>query len=393
MQPAFISLCFRSPFGSLGGALSTFDPVFLSSIMIQNLAAIDEIFELEDIDHYILGNALDANFGANLIHRVVQKSALPNNIPRTQIHQGLLTGFKVLEVALSFLAPTNRIILCQTVEQMSSQPDYIPNKRMRNGASISDVPTVDGLMRDGYYNDPPNRLTPFISEETGQQYGLDLTQCNAWANYSANQYLQAFESKEIQKEISPIVFPGNEGAVRYMYRDQESTRYHTKQIDTLTPTMGEAGMLTNASIAGSADGSAIMIVADEKGLMRSGLIPLVRVVAYDQSYSSGGDYIKAGVQSIHNCLTKAQLSIDDIDIIEIHEDTAVTPMILKQLVGIEQPINRYGGSLAIGNPLSVTGQRLISTVCNQLRSTGGKYGLAHMTDPSGMSGTVIFERT
>ena len=315
MQPAFISLCFRSPFGSLGGALSTFDPVFLSSIMIQNLANIDEIFELEDIDHYILGNALDANFGANLIHRIVQKSALPNHIPRTQIHQGLLTGFKVMEVALSFLAPTNRIILCQTVEQMSSQPDYIPNKRMRNGASISDVPTVDGLMRDGYYNDPPNRLTPFISEETGQQYGLDLTQCNAWANYSATQCLQAFESKEIQKEISPIVFPSNEGAVRYMYRDQESTRYDTAEIDNLTPTMGEAGMLTNASIAGSADGSAIMIIADEKGLMRSGLIPLARIVAYDQSYASGGDYIKAGVQSIQNCLATAQLSIHSIELI------------------------------------------------------------------------------
>ena len=130
--------------------MSSFDPVFLSPMLLENFSKIDEIFDMEDVDHYILGNAIDSNFGPNLINRIVKKSVLPKGIRRTQISQGSITGLKLLDTAIQALHNDAHVILCQSVENMSSIPDYIPNRRLRNGKELKDSVVVSGILRDAY---------------------------------------------------------------------------------------------------------------------------------------------------------------------------------------------------------------------------------------------------
>ena len=393
MEATFICLNYRSPIGSLGGALSSFDPVFLSSMLLENFSKIDEIFDMEDVDHYILGNAIDSNFGPNLINRIVKKSVLPKGIRRTQISQGSITGLKLLDTAIQALHNDAHVVLCQSVENMSSIPDYIPNRRLRNGKELKDSVVVSGILRDAYYIEDHKKIASSISEQVAEKYSIDRKAMDQWAIRSNQKYDTALAEGYYKGEISPIGFPGNEGQVRVLREDQEHRkRLSEEDILSLTNTFEKGGNLTDATIAGSGDGSAIMIIADEKGMRKTGLIPVARILSYNENFYSD-DYIECGKQSIEKALAKANLNLEDIDLFEIHEDTAITPIGIQKALNIEsQKINQKGGSLAIANPISVTGIRLLTTICNQFRNNHKlKYGLVHISDPSGMSCTVVLE--
>lgn len=394
MDATFICLNYRSPIGSIGGALSSFDPVFLSALLLENFSQIDEIFDIEDVDHYILGNAIDSNFGPNLINRIVKRSVLPNNIHRTQISQGSITGLKLLDAATKSLDENNHIVLCQSVENMSSIPDYIPNKRIRNGSELNNSTIVSGILRDGYYIEEQKLMASAISESIATTYKIKRKDLDDWAIRSNKQYDTALSKGYYKNEISPIRFPGNEGQVRVLREDQEHRRLDDNTlIKKLPSTFKKKGLLTNATIAGSGDGSAIMVIADETGMKRTGLIPVARILSYDESYSNQENYIKCGATSIQNALKKAALELDQMDLFEIHEDTAITPLALIKELGLDEgKVNQKGGSLAIANPISVTGIRLLTTICNQFRNNHDfKYGLVNISDPSGMACTVVLE--
>lgn len=393
MEATFICLNYRSPIGSLGGVLSSFDPVFLSSMLLENFSKIDEIFDKEDVDHYILGNAIDSNFGPNLINRIVKKSVLPKGIKRTQISQGSITGLKLLDTAIQALHGEAHVVLCQSVENMSSIPDYIPNRRLRNGQALKDSIVISGILRDAYYLEDHKKIASGISEQIALKYSIDRKEMDQWAIRSNEKYDQALTEGYYKGEISPIGFPGNEGQVRVLREDQEHRkRLSPSDILNLNTTFEKEGKLTDATIAGSGDGSAIMIIADEKGMRKTGLIPVARIMSYNENFYSE-DYIECGKQSIEKALAKANLSLEDIDLFEIHEDTAITPIGIKKALQIDEAkINRKGGSLAIANPISVTGVRLLTTICNQFRNNYKlRYGLVHISDPSGMSCTVVLE--
>lgn len=393
MEATFICLNYRSPIGSLGGVLSSFDPVFLSSMLLENFSKIDEIFDMEDVDHYILGNAIDSNFGPNLINRIVKKSVLPKGIKRTQISQGSITGLKLLDTAIQALHGEAHVVLCQSVENMSSIPDYIPNRRLRNGQALKDSIVISGILRDAYYLEDHKKIASGISEQIALKYSIDRKEMDQWAIRSNEKYDQALTEGYYKGEISPIGFPGNEGQVRVLREDQEHRkRLSPSDILNLNTTFEKEGKLTDATIAGSGDGSAIMIIADEKGMRKTGLIPVARIMSYNENFYSE-DYIECGKQSIEKALAKANLSLEDIDLFEIHEDTAITPIGIKKALQIDEAkINRKGGSLAIANPISVTGVRLLTTICNQFRNNYKlRYGLVHISDPSGMSCTVVLE--
>jgi acetyl-CoA C-acetyltransferase len=393
MEATFICLNYRSPIGSLGGVLSSFDPVFLSSMLLKNFSKIDEIFDMEDVDHYILGNAIDSNFGPNLINRIVKKSVLPKGIKRTQISQGSITGLKLLDTAIQALHGEAHVVLCQSVENMSSIPDYIPNRRLRNGQELKDSIVISGILRDAYYLEDHKKIASGISEQIALKYGIDRKEMDQWAIRSNEKYDQALTEGYYKGEISPIGFPGNEGQVRVLREDQEHRkRLSPTDILNLSTTFEKEGKLTDATIAGSGDGSAIMIIADEKGMRKTGLIPVARIMSYNENFYSE-DYIECGKQSIEKALAKANLSLEDIDLFEIHEDTAITPIGIQKALQIDEAkINQKGGSLAIANPISVTGVRLLTTICNQFRNNYKlRYGLVHISDPSGMSCTVVLE--
>ena len=393
MEATFICLNYRSPIGSLGGVLSSFDPVFLSSMLLENFSKIDEIFDMEDVDHYILGNAIDSNFGPNLINRIVKKSVLPKGIKRTQISQGSITGLKLLDTAIQALHGEAHVVLCQSVENMSSIPDYIPNRRLRNGQALKDSIVISGILRDAYYLEDHKKIASGISEQIALKYSIDRKEMDQWAIRSNEKYDQALTEGYYKGEISPIGFPGNEGQVRVLREDQEHRkRLSPSDILNLNTTFEKEGKLTDATIAGSGDDSAIMIIADEKGMRKTGLIPVARIMSYNENFYSE-DYIECGKQSIEKALAKANLSLEDIDLFEIHEDTAITPIGIKKALQIDEAkINRKGGSLAIANPISVTGVRLLTTICNQFRNNYKlRYGLVHISDPSGMSCTVVLE--
>lgn len=392
MENIFITLNYRSPIGALGGFLSRVDPVDLAVMLLDNLSKVDDLFDIEDIDHYLLGNAVDSNFGANLLNRIVHRSILPNDVHRTRIKQAALTGLKLVGTAIELLDSDTHVVMCQAVENMSSIPDYIPNRRLRHGQSIEHVAMVNGMLRDAYYVGEPYSVAAMISDQLVAASGLTRKDMDAFTWQSIHRYRSAASRHHYRREIAPINLPANPGQARWLETDQSAGRYLDLEK------VGQANavfehLLTDASIAGAGDGSALMVIADRRGLQKTGLLPQARVLAYDEAYCSPSDYISCAVSSIERALTRATVTVDEIGIWEIHEDTAYTPLALAERLGITtDKINQCGGSLAMANPISVTGLRLVMSACNQLSRSDSQYALAHISDVAGSSATIVLER-
>lgn len=392
MEPIFVCLNYRSPIGSIGGMLSTYDPAALAVNLLDNLSKVDDLFDVADADHYLLGSAVDSNFGANLINRIVHHSVLRDDIQRTRIKQGAISGLKLIGTAIELLQNDTNVALCQAVENMSSIPDYVPNARIRKGAVLTDAVTVNGVLRDAYYLSEQQAVTALVADSLVTDNGLTKADLDDYVWLSYQRYLNALKENHYRNEIAPIHLSSNPGQSRRIEVDEEAARFRTQEpIVASKPVFG--GELTTASIARSGDGSSILVVADQKGLRRTGLLPQARILKYMEHFCESSDYIRVSVQAIRSILSVAKLEVEDVNIWEINEDTAFTPLAISRNLGIDiGTVNTRGGSLAIANPLSVSGLRLVTSACNQLASGQGDYAIVQISDPSGSIATVLLER-
>jgi acetyl-CoA C-acetyltransferase len=99
------------------------------------------------------------------------------------------------------------------------------------------------------------------------------------------------------------------------------------------------------------------------------------------------------IPAIRMLLEQTGMTIDDIDIVEINEAFAAQIVPCKQELGIpEEKLNPFGGAIALGHPFGMTGARIMTTLLNGLRATGGTYGIESMCVAGGMGQAMLVER-
>ena len=141
------------------------------------------------------------------------------------------------------------------------------------------------------------------------------------------------------------------------------------------------------------DGASALLLMSERAAERLGLRPRARFVSFDVRGDSALEMLTAPIPSSRVALTKAGLSVGDIDHIEINEAFATVPLAwLKELGADPARLNPRGGAIALGHPLGASGARLMCTMLHGLEDVGGRYGLQSMCEAGGMANTTIIER-
>jgi acetyl-CoA C-acetyltransferase len=136
-----------------------------------------------------------------------------------------------------------------------------------------------------------------------------------------------------------------------------------------------------------------MLLACDAALSAHGLTPRARITHMSVRGSDPVEMLSAPIPATRHALTRAGMSIDDIDLVEINE--AFAPVVLAWLQEIEADpdrVNVNGGAIALGHPLGATGARLMTTLLHELERTGGRYGLQTMCEGGGMANVTIIER-
>ena len=394
MNQYFICDNFRTPFGSIGGFLSRINPSTLGSFLVHHLLDRNGDLNAEMISSLLVGNTLSSNFGPDFATQVVKESRLLNTVDRTLMDSGHITGLKLVDLASKTLNGAPGMVAAMGLENISSAPNYVPNELVKRYNEEANLPPLNGVLRDAYYVQEINNFSGQLAEQLCLANKVSREDLDAYVLESVEKTVEAAAAGKFASEICEVRFNVKDGHSFTFNEDQEYKRYEkTKDIKELDPAFTNDGRLTIASSARSADGGSIALIANEAALIEYGVTPKARIAGYAEVYGAAEDYVKSGVEASKAALKAAGIKTGDVDLFEVHEDFASTPLIYQKKMKLDaDKMNKQGGSLGIGNPIGSTGLRLVNSLCNQFAQNGAKYGLATVCGPSGGSAALVLEK-
>ncbi len=226
------------------------------------------------------------------------------------------------------------------------------------------------------------------AENLAKDLGISRSDQEDFAINSHKKALSASVNGNFSNEIVPIDFNGSTINV-----DEGPREPDVDKIKSLDPAFDSEGTITAATSSPISIGSSAILLASNKLVENSGLKPEFKVLS---RAVAGVDWTKMGMGPLpatEKALKKANLNMDDIDVIELNEAFAAQSLYVVRKGGWDlNKINLNGGAIALGHPLGCSGSRIIVTLMNVMRQKDAQYGLATMCIGTGQGIATIIER-
>jgi acetyl-CoA C-acetyltransferase len=239
--------------------------------------------------------------------------------------------------------------------------------------------------------DAPNMdMSITIGWSASRKAGVTREEADAWALRSHQNAIRAIDEGRFKEEILPIQTPHG------LFDTDEHPRRDTSLeklagLKVLHPEI-EGFTVTAGNACGSNDGAAALVVASDRVAAELGSKPLAVVRSWASVGVDPADTWSAPVKAIPKALSRAGLSIGDVDAFEINEAFASMCVACVRLLEIDpDTVNVNGSGCSIGHPIAATGGRMLSTLIYQLRRQGGGIGVAAMCAGGGMGGATVIE--
>ena len=398
-QPnAFICDAVRTPIGRYGGALSGVRPDDLAANAIAALVARNPGLDAERLDDVILGCANQAGEdNRNVARMALLLAGLPEAVPGVTVNRLCASGAEAVAIATAKIA-SGQVDVCIAggVESMSRAPfvmgkadqPFSRNTRLENTTIGWRFINKEFAARFG--TDP----MPTTAENVAEKFAISRGDQDEFAWNSQQRATSAARSGYIAEEIAsiPVVTAKSTTTVT----DDEHPRADTslEALAKLKPVVRDGGTVTAGNSSGVNDGAAALIIASEAAITRYGLIPRVRVLGA-AARGVAPRLMGIGPVAASQALTeRLGMNITDFDVIEINEAFASQVIACLRELGLSQHddhVNRYGGAIALGHPLGMSGARLVQTATHQLQQVGKGRALVTMCIGVGQGLSIALE--
>ena len=226
------------------------------------------------------------------------------------------------------------------------------------------------------------------AENLAKELDISRDDQEEFAINSHKKALNAINNGKFDNEILPIYFNGNTVDV-----DEGPREPNIEKIKSLDPAFDSEGSITAATSSPVSIGASALLVASNKLVEEVGIKPEFKVLS---RAIAGVDWTKMGMGPLpatEKALNKANLSMNDIDVIELNEAFAAQSLYVIRKGGWDMSkININGGAIALGHPLGCSGSRILVTLMNVMRQNDSRYGLATMCIGTGQGIATIIER-
>lgn len=390
----------RTPISSFGGSLATVRADDLAALPIRELLARNPTLPPDAIADVILGCHNQAGEdNRNVARMALLLAGLPPTVPGETVNRLCASGMSaVVQASRAIGAGDGEVFVAGGMEHMTRGP-WVMSKSAKpfgNDAQLFDSSFgwrfVNPRMKDLYGVDAMG----ITAENLAEIYKISRDDQDQFALWSQQKAVRAQASGRLAEEIMPVELPARKGTPTLFAHDEfVKPTTSLEVLATLKPAFKKDGSVTAGNAAGLNDGAAAMLITSEKGANRYGLTPKARIVA---SAVVGVEPRVMGIGPVpatQKALTKAGLSLDDMDVIELNEAFAAQSLACTRQLGLadnDPRINPNGGAIALGHPLGMSGTRLIQTATLELQQTGKRYALATMCIGVGMGYAVVLER-
>ncbi len=376
MSEAYILSAVRTPVGvgKPTGKLSFIDPVDLGALVLE--AALDRAGLIPQIvDDVIWGCVTQVgDQGANLARLTVLKAGFPVSVPGVTINRMCGSSHQAIHFAVqAILSGDMDVVIAGGTEMMSHQPigtDWPAN----------------------WSEDFPYQLghQGISAELMAQKWDLSRDTLDDYAHHSHLRAMTAIQDGNFDQQIIPVSLPG--GSI--MKVDQGVRQPPDReQMRSLQPAFKSDGVVTAGNSSQVSDGAAAVVLASPKIVGRYNLIPRARVVSRFVIGSDPVLMLDGPIQATRAILDRADLSLDQMDVIEINEAFASVVLAWKRELEVNMDlVNPNGGAIALGHPLGATGAILMTKLLHELDRRKGRFGLQTMCIGHGMATATIIER-
>ncbi|GIN38268.1 acetyl-CoA C-acetyltransferase [Heyndrickxia oleronia] len=390
-QEVVIVSAVRTAIGSFNGTLKNTSATELGAIVIKS--ALEKAGVSGDqVDEIIMGNVLQAGLGQNPARQAAIKAGVPESVSSMTINKVCGSGLKAVHLATqAIVAGDADIIVAGGMENMSRAP-YLLNQA-RDGFKMGDQKLVDSMIQDGLwcaFNDYHMGIT---AENLCDKYQITRQEQDQFSSDSQAKAVKAIEAGKFQEEIIPIEIPQRKGEPIVFDTDEYPKKGTTpEKLAGLRPAFKKNGSVTAGNASGINDGAAAVVVMSRKKCEELGIKPLVTIKA---NASAGVDPSIMGigpVAAVNKALKKANLSLEEIHLIEANEAFAAQSLAVdRELHFNKEILNVNGGAIALGHPIGASGTRIFVTLIHEMLKRQAKTGLATLCIGGGQGVTTIVE--
>ena len=396
---AAVVCALRTPIGRFGGSLSSVRPDDLAAHVIRAVVEQSKI-DPSLIDEVYFGAANQSGEDNRNVARMAGLLAgLPETVPGSTVNRLCASGLDAINIAARMIeANHGDIFIAGGVESMSRAPYVLSKSETAFGRSQEIYDTSMGWR---FINPKLSKIHhPFPMGETAEnvarKYNISREDQDQFAFSSQQKWAKAHEQGLFKDEIVPVSIPQRKGDPIIVDTDEHPRPDMTlEKLAKLRPVFAkdDQATVTAGNSSGINDGASALLLVEESKAKELGLTPLAFV---SMSASAGVDpaYMGIGpVPAIRKALKRANLTINDIDLIELNEAFAAQSVACARELNIDQSkLNVKGGAIAVGHPLGCSGARIATTLIHEMVRTDAKRGLASLCVGVGQGLATLFER-
>ncbi|MBC5733458.1 acetyl-CoA C-acetyltransferase [Lawsonibacter hominis] len=418
MKEVYVVNCCRTAVGSFGGSLKDVPATDLGAAVVKEVLSRGGV-KPEQVDELMFGCILTAAQGQNPARQVGVKAGLPYSVPAYTVGMVCGSGMKsVIEGARAILAGDAEIIVAGGTENMSAAPYALPAERW--GARMGDKKVVDTMIKDGLWDAYNNYHMGTTAENICDIWGITREELDAFAASSQQKTEAAQKAGKFDDEIVPVLVKKKKELVEFKVDEfpkagvtcesiaklrgafpvgpegVEDEVVHTFEVTQIheADTKKHVQRVTAANASGINDGAAAILLASGEAVEKYGLKPMAKLVGWGQG---GVDPKIMGVGPVpasRNAMSKAGVTIEDIDLVEANEAFAAQSIAVARELNFDMSrVNVNGGAISIGHPVGASGARIIVTLLHEMAKRGdAKRGLATLCIGGGMGVATIFEK-
>ncbi|MFJ7408137.1 MULTISPECIES: thiolase family protein [unclassified Lysinibacillus] len=383
----------RTAIGKLGGSLINETADILGSTVIRELLNRTQL-DPTLIDEVILGQAKQSADQSNVARLASLRAELPITVPGYTVHRQCGSGLQSINNAAQQIAlGYSDIIIAGGTESMSTAPYYLRNARYGYGVG-------NAVMLDPNTESQPGSQ-PFevygistmgeTAENLAEKYSISREEQDVFAHLSQERTAKAIQEGYFDKQIVPYEVKKRK-SIEIFEKDEHPFLTSKEKLSTLKPVFRKGGTVTAGNSSGRNDGAAALLVMSNEKALELGYKPKVKILA---QAAAGVDPSIMGIGPVPatlKALKQANLSIQDIDVIELNEAFAAQSIAVINELGLDiNRVNPNGGAIAMGHPIGATGAILMTKLIHELERTGKRYGLVTLCIAGGLGVSTIVE--
>lgn len=344
----------------------------------------------EKVGHLIYGNVIQSETNASYIARHIGlEIGVPQQVPAYILNRLCGSGLQsIVSGAQEILLNDAEIVLAGGVENMSQAP-YANFHQRFGGQKLGELKFHD-MLTSTLFDEYTGSGMGVTAENLAEKYGITREEQDEYAVLSHQRAAKARESGRFADEIVPVEVKMRKSTITVAEDEHIKPDTSVEKISKLRPSFIKDGTVTAANASGINDGAASLVVASESAVKENQLKPLAEIVSWAVAGVDPNVMGIGPVPAMKLALKKANLTIDDMDVIEVNEAFAAQYLAVEKELGLNrEKTNVNGGAIALGHPVGVSGARVALSAAYELRNQNKEYAIVSLCIGGGQGIAMI----